>query len=112
MNAACELAVKYPLLHAAVHFKDLQYSKESTGKHGKGRYRLDVWSLPADRDPQLPLVKHHPFLRELPTALGVFAYEFLQKQMGLDQEDNPTVAQANNVLVCQTQCCAHLVVYV
>ena len=97
--AACELAVRYPLLHAAIHFKDLQYSKESLGKHGKGRYRLDVWSLPADRVPQLPLVKQHPILTELPTALGVFAYEFLQKQMGLNQVDDPTVAQANDVLV-------------
>ena len=99
LNAACELAVKYPLLHAAVHFKDLQYFKGSLGKHGSGRYSLDVWSLPADRDPQLPLVEQHPILRELPTALGVFAYEFLQKQMGLDQVDNPTVEQANDVLV-------------
>jgi hypothetical protein len=82
-QAACELAVKYRLLHAAVHVKDLQYSKESLGKHGKGRYRLDVWSLPADRVPQLSLVKQHPILKELPTALGVFAYDFLQKQMGL-----------------------------
>ena len=61
-QAVCELAVKYPLLHAAVNFKDLQYSKASIGKHGKGRYRLEVWSLPADRVPQLPLVEQHPIL--------------------------------------------------
>jgi hypothetical protein len=98
-QAACELAVKYPLLHAAVHFKELRYSKASTGKHGAGRYRLEVWSLPVDRVPQLPLVKQHPILTELPTALGVFAYEFLQKQLGLTQVDSPTIAQANDVLV-------------
>ena len=98
-NAACELAVKYPLLHAAVHFKDLQYSKGSSGDHGMGRYRLNVWSLPADRVPQQYLVSEHPILTELPTALGVFAYDFLQKQMGLNQKDEPTVAQANDVLV-------------
>ena len=40
-----ELAVKYPLMHAAVNFKDFQYSKASIGKHGKGRYSwLEVWS--------------------------------------------------------------------
>ena len=44
--------------------------------------------------PQLPLVKQHPILTELPTALGVFAYEFLQKQLGVTQEDSPTIAQA------------------
>ena len=98
-NPACELAVKYPLLHAAVHFKDLQYTIGSKGKNGTGRYRLDVWCLPADRVPQLPLVKEHPILTELPTALGVFAFDFLQKQMGLNQKDEPTVAQANEVLV-------------
>ena len=94
-----ELAVKYPLLHAAVNFKDFQYSKASIGKHGKGRHRLDVWSLPADRVPQLPLVEQYPILRELPTALGVFDYEFLQKQLGLTQEDSPTIAQATVVPV-------------
>ena len=98
-NPACELAVKYPLLHAAVHFKDLQYTIASKGRRGVGRYRLDVWCLPADRVPQLPLVKEHPILTELPTALGVFAFDFLQKQMGVNQKDEPTVAQANEVLV-------------
>ena len=104
LNSPCELAVRYPLLHAAVHFKDLKYSKGSTGDHGRGRYILDVWSLPAERVPQLPLVKEHPILTELPTALGVFAYDFLQKQLGLNQKDEPTVAQANDVLVnCMLQ---------
>ncbi len=87
------------MLHAAIHFKDLKYSKGSAGKHGTGRYILDVWSLPAERVPQLPLVKEHPILTELPTALGVFAFDFLQTQMGLKQKEEPTVAQANAVLV-------------
>ena len=98
-NPSCELAVKYPLLHAAIHFKDLKYSKGSAGKHGTGRYTLEVWSLPADRVPQLPLVKEHPILTALPTALGVFAFDFLQTQMGLMQKEEPTVAQVNEVLV-------------
>ncbi len=98
-NPACELAVKYPLLHAAVHFKILKYTIGSKGNHGIGRYRLDEWCLPAGRVPQLPLVKEHPILMELPTALGVFAFDFIQKQMGLNQKDEPTVAQDNEVLV-------------
>ena len=49
--------------------------------------------------PQLPLKKQHPILTELPTALGVFDYEFLQKQLGLTQEDSPTIAQATVVPV-------------
>ena len=32
-NPPCELAVRYPLLHAAVHFKELIYSKGSNGYH-------------------------------------------------------------------------------
>jgi hypothetical protein len=96
-NSPCELAVTYPLLHAAMHFKDLKYSIGSN-KKGKGRYILDVRALPADRVPQLDLVKEHPMLNHLPTALGVFAFDFLQNKLGLNQQQEPTVAQANEVL--------------
>jgi hypothetical protein len=86
-------------MHAAVNFKDFQYSKASIGKHGKGRYSwLEVWSLPADNS-SATLKKQHPILTELPTALGVFAYEFLQKQLGLTQEDSLTIAHATVVPV-------------
>jgi hypothetical protein len=96
-NPPCELAIIYPLLHAAIHFKDLKYLIGSNRK-GLGRYILDVRALPADRVPQLDLVKQHPILNHLPTALGVFAFDFLQNKLGLDQQQEPTVAQANQVL--------------
>ena len=100
-NPPCELAVKYPLLHAAIQFKKLIYTIGSDGSHHEGRYKLDVWSLPANRVPQLDLVKEHPVLTKLPTALGVFAYDFLQKHLGIRQKSEPTVDEANHVL---TEC--------
>ena len=97
-NPPCELAVRYPLLHAAVHFKDLIYTKGSFGQHEQGRYILDLWSLPADRIPQLDLAIKHPAIREIPSLLGVFAYDFLQKKLGLKPTSMPKVAQINEVL--------------
>jgi hypothetical protein len=97
-NPPCELAVRYPLMHAAVYFKDLIYTKGSTGMHKQGRYILDLWSLPADRIPQLDLAIEHPAIREIPSLLGVFSYYFLQKKLGLQQTSMPTVAQINEVL--------------
>jgi len=98
-NPPCELAVRYPLLHAAVHFKDLLYTKGSFGEHKQGRYILDLWSLPADRIPQLELAMKHPAIREIPSLLGVFAYDFLEKPLGLKPTSGmPTVEQINKVL--------------
>jgi hypothetical protein len=98
-NPPCELAVRYPLLHAAVHFKDLLYTKGSFGEHKQGRYILDLWSLPADRIPQLELAMKHPAIREIPSLLGVFAYDFLERPLGLEPTSGmPTVEQINKVL--------------
>lgn len=97
-NPPCELAVRYPLLHAAIHFKELIYTIGSYGPHQDGRYCLDIWSLPADRVPQLDLAIKHPAITAIPALLGVFAYEFMQKHLGLRRTGEPTVTQVNKVL--------------
>ena len=103
-NLPFELAVRYPLLHAAVHFKDLNHTIGSYGEHKQVRYILDLWSLPADRIPQLDLAINHPAIREIPYFLGVFGYEFLQKKLGLQQTSMPNIEQINEVLTKNIKC--------
>ncbi len=98
-NPPCELAIIYPLLHAAIHFKDLKYLIGSNRK-GLGRY-ISERALPADRIPQLDFEKQHPILNHLPTALGVFSLDFLQKKLGLNQQQQElTVAQQHRLIRC------------
>ena len=98
-KAPCELAIRYPLMRAAIKFKDIEYEPTSDGNRHGGRYRVNVWSLSAQRSPLHWTVREHSVMSELPTALGVFAYEFLQRTLGLQiPRGDPTVEQANQVL--------------
>ena len=98
-KAPCELAIRYPLMRAAIKFKDIQYEPKSDGSRHGGRYKVNVWSLSAQRSPLHWMVREHSVMTELPTALGVFAYEFLQRTLGLQiPRGDPTVEQANDVL--------------
>ena len=96
----CELAIGYPLLLAAVRFKETVQKNSSDGQRSLGRYQIDILRLPANRQHQPWYVREHPLLSELPTALGVFAYDFLPRTLELARFDgDPTVAQANQVLL-------------
>ena len=96
----CELAIGYPLLLAAVRFKETVQKNSSDGQRSLGRYQIDIWRLPANRQHQPWYVREHPLLSELPTALGVFAYDFLPRTLELARFDgDPSVAQANQVLL-------------
>jgi hypothetical protein len=98
-NAPCELAIRYPLLRAAIHFKAIEYKVVSDGNRHGGRYCVNVWSLSAHRSPLHWMVREHSVMSELPTALGVFAFEFLPRTLGLQKvRGEPTVDQANAAL--------------
>ena len=79
----CELALRFPLFHAAKHFQTMQYTVAGAGSNGRGKHAVNVWDLPASRNPKSWFVREHPIMTKLPTALGVFAYEFFKKSLRL-----------------------------
>jgi len=98
-RAPCELAIRYPLLKAAINFKDIVYEVQSDGRRHAGRYSVNIWAIAGQRSTLHWTVCEHSVMSELPTALGVFAYEFLPRTLGLQQlRGDPTVEQANQVL--------------
>jgi hypothetical protein len=93
------------LRYAAKHFREIEYIVGGAGKNGNGKHRLDVWALSHGMNPEIWVVKEHPILKRLPTALAIFAFEFLQHTLvGLPvPAGQPSVQQANCVL--QTYLC-------
>ena len=97
-----ELAVKYPLMHAAVNFKDFQYSKASIGKHGKGRYSwLEVWSLPADNSSATPK-KATSYSDGAPYSTWGLWLWISSETVGLDSGRQPNYC-TGNCCPCSTQ---------
>jgi hypothetical protein len=104
--AQCELALRFPMFYAATHFRKMEYRIATNGSNGRGIHSIDIFSLPASRIPQIWFVKEHPILMKLPTALAVFAYDFLKdklRNLPVISAGVPSVTQANYVLTHHLQ---------
>lgn len=78
---AREIGTKYVKKLEKKLLKGFDRGDVSAFNRHEGRYHVNVWSLSAYRSPLHWMVREHSVMSELPTALGVFAYEFLPRTL-------------------------------
>jgi hypothetical protein len=90
----CEMTAKLPLWDMTFHLKSLHKIVESSGRRGRCRQRLvsaacKAGAPSARRDHQdrfsYRATAQYPDLKNLPTQLAHYAYEYLRQQLGVEE---------------------------